>query len=228
MPSLSSGEIKDPQSTINNDSRIKDHKSINDPQTAGATMLRRILFSICLIGVSAPVTAQTTDGGFGEVASPSMAAVVKSMHATIRRNLAEAAERMPADEYAFKPSPEVRSFAQVIGHVIFGNFLFCARAKGEQPQLNQNYEKVTEKSALVKALNESLAYCDEVYASTTDANFNQLQKAATATGETQTGRGSYLVFNTAHNNEHYGNIVLYMRLKGHVPPSTARVQKPQK
>jgi len=34
-----------------------------------------------------------------------------------------------------------------------------------------------------------------------------------------------LTFNTAHNNEHYGNIIVYMRLKGLVPPSTARVQK---
>jgi uncharacterized damage-inducible protein DinB len=34
-----------------------------------------------------------------------------------------------------------------------------------------------------------------------------------------------LIYNIAHNNEHYGNIVLYMRLKGHVPPSTARVQQ---
>ena len=38
-------------------------------------------------------------------------------------------------------------------------------------------------------------------------------------------RGSVLVFNTTHNNEHYGNIVVYMRLKGHVPPSTARAQQ---
>ena len=44
-------------------------------------------------------------------------------------------------------------------------------------------------------------------------------------GGGQTARGSVLLFNTTHNNEHYGNIVVYMRLKGHVPPSTARVQK---
>jgi uncharacterized damage-inducible protein DinB len=33
------------------------------------------------------------------------------------------------------------------------------------------------------------------------------------------------VFNTSHNNEHYGNMIVYMRLKGHVPPSTARTQQ---
>jgi uncharacterized damage-inducible protein DinB len=200
-----------------------------DASLKGIDMFRKLLFAIGVIGLSAPVMAQTSDGGFGEVASPSMAAVVKGMHATIRRNLAEAAESMPADEYSSKPTPEVRTFAQLIGHVIFGNFYFCAQAKGEQPQFGgQNYEKVTEKAALVKALNESLAYCDEVYGATTDANFNQMVKAASPNGGTQTGRGSLLVFNTAHNNEHYGNIIVYMRLKGHVPPSTARVQKSRK
>jgi uncharacterized damage-inducible protein DinB len=43
-------------------------------------------------------------------------------------------------------------------------------------------------------------------------------------GGGQAGRGSVLIFNTTHNNEHYGNLVVYMRLKGHVPPSTARAQ----
>ena len=76
--------------------------------------------------------------------------------------------------------------------------------------------------ALVKALKDSLAYCDDVYASTTDATFGEVVKLA---GGGEASRGSMLVFNTAHNNEHYGNIVVYMRLKGHVPPSTAKAQR---
>ena len=187
---------------------------------------RRLIVGACVLCVTTSVQAQTTDGGFGESASPSMASVVKSMHAIIRRNLAEAAEAMPADEYAFKPTPEVRSFGQVIGHVAFGNFLFCAMAKGEPPPSATNYERTaTDKAALVKALRDSLAYCDDVYAATTDANFSQLIKVPGPKGATESSRGSALVFNTTHNNEHYGNLVVYMRLKGHVPPSTARVRK---
>jgi uncharacterized damage-inducible protein DinB len=49
--------------------------------------------------------------------------------------------------------------------------------------------------------------------------------AAPGGSNVQASRGSVLVFNTAHNNEHYGNVIVYMRLKGLVPPSTARVQK---
>ena len=92
----------------------------------------------------------------------------------------------------------------------------------------ENYERVTEKIVLVKALRDALAYCDGAYAATTDANFNQLVKLPGANGGSQAGRGAVLLFNTTHNNEHYGNIVVYMRLKGHVPPSTARTQQPKK
>jgi uncharacterized damage-inducible protein DinB len=190
-------------------------------------MLRTAALSLCILSISTIANAQTTDGGFGEALSPSMAAVVNSMHATIRRNLAEAADLMPADQYGFKPTPEIRSFAELIGHVVFGNLFFCSQARGEKPVATQALEKTTDKATLVKALNDALAYCDGVYKETTDTNFNQMVKVMGPNGG-PTARGSVLVFNTTHNNEHYGNIVLYLRLKGLVPPSTARVQQSKK
>ncbi len=87
---------------------------------------------------------------------------------------------------------------------------------------------MTSKPALIEALKESLALCDRVYGATSDANFNQPieMSAGAGMGPGKTVRGAILMFNVAHNNEHYGNIVVYMRLKGHVPPSTARTQPP--
>ena len=188
-------------------------------------MFRKVVFILFLAWASSSA-AQTTDAGFADAASPSMASVTRSMHATIRRNLAEAAESMPADEYSFKPTPEIRSFGELLGHVINGNFFFCSQARGEKSPAAQNYDKLaTDKAALVKGLNAALAYCDEAYTATTDANFNTLVAIAGPKPGGQSSRGSVLVFNTAHNNEHYGNMIVYMRLKGHVPPSTARVQK---
>jgi hypothetical protein len=64
---------------------------------------RDLIVALFLACVTAPAMAQTMDGGFAEALSPSMAAVVRSTHATIRRDLADAAENMPAAEYAFKP-----------------------------------------------------------------------------------------------------------------------------
>ena len=92
-------------------------------------MARVFVFAVFLMCLSLHAEGQTTDGGLGDIASPSLAAVAKGMHATIRRNLAEAAENMSADEYAFKPAPEVRSFGELIGHLANANFFFCSQVK---------------------------------------------------------------------------------------------------
>jgi uncharacterized damage-inducible protein DinB len=89
------------------------------------------------------------------------------------------------------------------------------------PPTTTNFEEAPDKATLTKALNDSLTYCDDTYGSTMDNNFGDRIKLPNG-GEAS--RGSVLVFNTTHNNEHYGNIVVYMRLKGLVPPSTARTQ----
>ena len=187
--------------------------------------VRTSLLSLCLIALTLPAGAQTTDAGFWEALSPSMATMTKTMHGTIRRNLAEAAEAMPVEDYGFKPTPQVRSFGELVGHVIFANYLMCSQATGQTSPATTNYEKVTDRAALIKALNEALAYCDAAYAATTDENFAQPVKVAGPGNRlTDATRGSVLSFNVTHNNEHYGNIVVYLRLRNHVPPSTARVQ----
>jgi uncharacterized damage-inducible protein DinB len=169
--------------------------------------------------------AQTSDGGVGAALTPSTATSINNMHMTIRRDLLESAEAMPAADYAFKPTPQIRSFAELVGHVASANNYFCSMAKGEAPPSTVNFERtVTDKAALVKALGSALSYCDAVYKETTDANANQPVKLAGPGGTGQSTRALVLMFNTTHNNEHYGNVILYLRLKGIVPPSTARVQ----
>ena len=186
---------------------------------------RITLLSLSLIGLTLPVDAQTTDAGFWEALSPSMATMTKTMHGTIRRNIAEAAEAMTADDYGFKPTPQVRSFAELIGHVVFANYLMCSQAIGQKSPATTNFATVTDRAGLIEGLSEALAYCDAAYAATTDANFSQPVKVAGPGNRiTDATRGSVLSFNVTHNNEHYGNIVLYMRLRNRVPPSTARVQ----
>ena len=170
--------------------------------------------------------AQTSDSGAGAALTPSTATSINNMHMTIRRNLIEAAEAMPAADFAFKPTPQIRSFAELLGHVASANNYFCSMAKGEPPPSTVNFERtVTDKAAMVKALGDALNYCDGVYKETTDANANQAVKLAGPGGGGQSTRALVLMFNTTHNNEHYGNVILYLRLKGIVPPSTARVQQ---
>src|SRR5580765_5284905 len=180
------------------------------------TRIHVLMMAIALHLGCVTAFAQTSDGGYDKLLSSSLSASAKAMHATIRRDLAEAAEAMPAADYAFKPTPEIRSFAALVGHVVNANFFFCSQARGEKMPANQNYEAATDKAVLVKGLTEALAYCDAAYTGTTDANFQQMVKVVGGGATTETARGMLLMFNTTHNNEHYGNIVVYLRLKGHV------------
>jgi len=198
------------------------------------TGMRNALLTVLAIHfLAAAAYAQVSDGGYDKALSTSLAASAKAMHATIRRDLAEAADALPAADFGFRPTPQVRSFAQLVGHVINANFFFCSQAKGAAmpASANMNFETVTDKAALITGLAEALAVCDDAYQSTTDANFAQKLTMPGFPGmnpKTDTTRGAVLIFNTTHNNEHYGNMVLYLRLKGKVPPSTAHAQAPQR
>ena len=170
-----------------------------------------------------PLTLLAQQAPAGAAAPPAnpITASERGLYTFMSNAVIRAAEKMPEENYSFKPTPEVRSFGQVIGHVINANFFFCSQARGEKSPGAQDYEKVADKATLVKALNDALAYCDGAYNDTTDTTFHTLVKVAAPSKE-QTPRGMVLMFNTTHNEEHYGNLAVYMRLKGLVPPSTAR------
>ncbi len=74
----------------------------------------------------------------------------------------------------------------------------------------------TSKAELVEALKASVQFCDAAYSGTSDANINDASKLF---GQDR-ACGGVLAFNIDHSNEHYGNIVTYMRIKGMAPPSS--------
>ena len=86
-------------------------------------------------------------------------------------NMQASAEQMPEADYAFKPAEQVRTFGQILAHVAGANYVFCSAARGEKsPFTEDHFEKsATTKAAIVKALSDSIAYCDVAYAGLTDA-----------------------------------------------------------
>jgi uncharacterized damage-inducible protein DinB len=129
-----------------------------------------------------------------------------------------AAEKMPEENYSFKPTPDVRSFGQLVGHVADAQYNFCSTAAGEAPSPKGIEKTKTSKTDLVAALKEAVAYCNKTYASMTDAQGSQIVKFMNF----NLARITVLSVNTAHMDEHYGNMVTYLRLKGIVPPSSER------
>jgi uncharacterized damage-inducible protein DinB len=135
----------------------------------------------------------------------------------VKGNIVKAAEKMPEEHFAFKPTPEVRSYGQLLGHIADASFMICSRADtGENPNKTSVEKTATTKAALVKALNDAFAYCDGMFAKLDDTSGAVLVKFFSG----QQPKLSVLAFNTAHNFEHYGNVVTYMRMKGLVPPSS--------
>ena len=142
---------------------------------------------------------------------------LKQFYTVRKGDLLKAADRMPAADYDFKPTPDVRTFGQLIAHIADGQYEFCGPAKGES--VNKDVEKTAKtKAAVVTALKESFAYCDAAYSKMTAATAAQM---VTSFGGQMTRLG-VMDFNTAHTMEHYGNLVTYMRLKGIVPPSSQK------
>ena len=150
-------------------------------------------------------------------AQDSVIAAIKAQHDMIKSNLDKSAAKVSEADYAFKPTPDVRSFGQLVGHVANANYMICSVALGEQSPSRENIEQArTTKAAPVEAVKASFTYCDRAYAKP-DA---ELTAQASLFGM-QMSRLGVLAFNAAHDYEHYGNIVTYMRLKGMTPPSSA-------
>lgn len=153
-----------------------------------------------------------------------LAEALDRMHAGVARNVVEAAEKMPEAEYGFAPAKDVRGFGAMVGHIANSGFSYCSRARGEANPNKDDFEKVTAKAALVAGLKASVAYCEGVYKAQTDASLAEVLPG----GQNPQPRGQVLVQNISHDNEHYGNLVTYMRVKGLVPPSTERAQQPRR
>ena len=142
-----------------------------------------------------------------------------------KMNLTQSADKVSDADYVFQPTKDVRTFGQVLAHVANSQFSLCAGAKGETNPNKDDFEKTaTTKADIVKALADSFAYCDTIYLTLTDAKALELIKV----GQNDVPRAARLISNITHDNEHYGNLVTYMRIKGYVPPSTERAQQMRK
>jgi uncharacterized damage-inducible protein DinB len=154
----------------------------------------------------------------GAEASNPMMDSSKAFYSQIKNNIQRSLEKMPEEQYAFKPSPDVRSFGQLVAHVADAQYILCGIVADGKPTMKTNEKTAKTKAELSAALKDGFAFCDAQYEKLTDAD------AVTAVnwfGQKRT-KLSVLDFNIAHAFEHYGNMVTYMRMKGLVPPSSEK------
>ena len=136
---------------------------------------------------------------------------------TVRRNLEATADAMPADQYGFRLTEGQMTFAEWLNHSTQRNFSDCAILKGESaPAAAARSASLKEKAEVSQALKESFAYCAEAFKTLDDSKAAASPQVSNA-----------FLHVVVHNNEIYGNVVGYLRLKGIVPPSTAARQSPK-
>jgi len=140
----------------------------------------------------------------------------------VRDNLLKMAEKMPAENYAFKPVPEIETFAQRVAHIAGANLFVCQGVLGRPTSLTR--PAASTKPELIALLKQSSATCDSAFDSLSDAAaMERIDSHLGGPFPAAPTRTKLATLNNMvrHSNEVYGYMCVYLRLKGIVPPSSA-------
>ena len=177
--------------------------------------------TVALVGCVMAVTAGT--GVQAQAGANPVSDAIRAMYDGAKKNVKDSATIAEATQaiFDFKPVDSVRTYGQIVAHTAGANYEICAAAKGEKsPNAESAFDKLTAKAEIVKAYDGSVAYCDAVYKALTDRTAGETIDMPFGMGKAP--RAQALIMNSGHLNEHYGNLVTYMRIKGIVPPTSRR------
>ncbi len=185
--------------------------------------MRKILVCMTLVAALAlaasPDLAQTQPPAKAPRPAGGPADEVLAAWNNIGRKLTAMAEDFPEDKYDFKPKPEVRAFAEQLLHVAGANYFFTDTVKGQKlgPE-DLPRDKYKTKAEVVAAVKKSFADGAAVIKEKGDAGMAETVKHPFGNRMTHV---STLARDLAdHAGEHYGQLVVYYRLNGLVPPES--------
>lgn len=130
------------------------------------------------------------------------------------------AGKMPEEHYGFKPTAADPSFGQMLAEVVNWQYQNCSTVLGEKNSRPKIDAAKTSKAVLINALKDAFAYCGKAYDGMTDESAAQLVTFSGPMGPAPIPRQQLLNINMGLNSLHYGNLMIYMRLKNIVPPSS--------
>ena len=190
--------------------------------TKDAFMRSVVVAALALLWAS-PGMAQTPGSPAPVAAQPRFPATsfltpTKATWESTRTLLLAIADAVPEDKYDFKPTPAVRTFREILIHLIGENYTFFSRVSGDNLASNARFDGLKSKAEIMKALRESYDYGAGVWAGLTEEK--ALEMVAGRGGQ-QVQRWSAILGAIHDNMNHYGNLVVYLRLNGIVPPRSA-------
>jgi len=187
------------------------------------TIILSRVFIACML-------AATCNSGFSQDAAPAKPAVGTQMTpadtygkllSLLEKEFVSAAEAMPEDKFSFAPSATmgdfkgVRSFGDQVKHVAEANYYFFGGSKFSEADLKAKHdaiEKLTTKADVVQALKDSFAQAHAFVDGITAQNAFVMTESGT--------RGGMAAFGMAHLMDHYGQMVVYLRMNSIVPPAS--------
>jgi uncharacterized damage-inducible protein DinB len=166
-----------------------------------------------------PIQAQTAMSA-APAATTTPAQVVDQLLSMVEEEMVPLVEAMPADKFNFAPTngnfKGVRTFGQQVQHVIMANYYMFGAAASIQPPDRQTFKDMKTKEQLVQGLKDSFAFGHRAIATLTNQNAMETVKPVDGIST----RGGIMAFAIIHMNDHFGQMVEYLRMNGIVPPSS--------
>ena len=179
-----------------------------------------LTFSVCVIVSTVSLAQSKTPNTAGAAAQQNnpLSAFNKLGYGFLKTTLLRSAEKMPEENYNFRPTDAVRTYGQIIGHIADSQYTFCSVVIGEKnPALALRIEETkTTKTDLIAALKDAFSYCDKAYDNLTDSSAVETVMFSGF----NVPKLMMLVGNKQHSSLHYGNLVTYIRMKNIVPPTS--------
>ena len=157
---------------------------------------------------------------------PTFASVLDHQLTNVEKTVIPAADAMPADKYDFAPTQGefkgVRNFGAEVKHMAVANYALGAGILGEKPPISltgpDGPPEVKTKADIMKFLNDSSAYAHKALNSITDANV--LEPIKSPFGNNMTTRLALATSMISHPFDHYGQMVVYLRMNNIIPPAS--------
>jgi hypothetical protein len=181
------------------------------------------LLALCLFA-SMPLLAHSQDAA-KKPAKPAIGSQQKpsdiygKLLTNMEKEFVDLADAMPEDKYSFVPTTgeftKVRSFGDQVKHVAEANWFFWGgpnMTDADDKAKSDAIEKLTTKAEIMQALKDSFKQAHSIVDGITPENAFQTTAHGTRAGMT--------TFGLAHLNDHYGQLVVYLRMNGIVPPAS--------
>jgi hypothetical protein len=179
--------------------------------------------TLLALGLAHTGSAQGQQGRGAPPAAPTittLAGDVQADWAAQKEMFVSAADAMPDDKFDYKPTPAQQSYAVRIMHVVQANQLLAGLLGGKTPVPAVNMKAAT-KAEVMTALRQSMDYWDVVLKEFTDQQLNERVAAGGFMGPSAS-RLRLIYGSMQHSLDIYGQMVVYLRLNGIVPPASRR------